>query len=108
MPPAPSRPAAEDTCGSCATPETARVSGVPNPVLSDFVKAYDVRGVVPDQLNVDVAWALGAAFAQTVVAPEGASGVVIGHDMRPSSPELSRAFAAGVTAQGLDATLIGL
>jgi phosphomannomutase len=81
---------------------------VPNPVLSDFVKAYDVRGVVPDQLNVDVAWALGAAFAQTVVAPEGASGVVIGHDMRPSSPELSRAFAAGVTAQGLDATLIGL
>ena len=51
---------------------------------SDFVKAYDVRGLVPDQLNVDVAWALGAAFAQTVVAPEGASGVVIGHDMRPS------------------------
>ena len=81
---------------------------MPNPVLSDFVKAYDVRGLVPDQLNVDVAWALGAAFAQTVVAPEGASGVVIGHDMRPSSPELSRAFAAGVTAQGLDATLIGL
>jgi phosphomannomutase len=77
-------------------------------VLSDFVKAYDVRGVVPDQLNVDVAWALGAAFAQTVVAPDGATGVVIGHDMRPSSPELSRAFAAGVTAHGLDATLIGL
>ncbi|KRF24161.1 phosphomannomutase/phosphoglucomutase [Phycicoccus sp. Soil803] len=81
---------------------------MPKPVLSDFVKAYDVRGLVPDQLNVDVAWALGAAFAQTVIAPEGASGVVIGHDMRPSSPELSRAFAAGVTAQGLDATLIGL
>jgi phosphomannomutase len=81
---------------------------VSKPLLSDFVKAYDVRGVVPDQLNVDVAWALGAAFAQTVVAPEGAPGVVIGHDMRPSSPELSRAFAAGVTAQGLDATMIGL
>lgn len=81
---------------------------MPKPVLSDFVKAYDVRGVVPDQLNVDVAWALGAAFAQTVITPEGAPGVVIGHDMRPSSPELSRAFAAGVTAQGLDATLIGL
>ena len=81
---------------------------MPKPVLSDFVKAYDVRGVVPDQLNVDVAWALGAAFAQVVVVPDRASGVVIGHDMRPSSPELSRAFAAGVTAQGLDATLIGL
>jgi phosphomannomutase len=76
-------------------------------VLTDFVKAYDVRGVVPDQLNVDVAWAIGAAFAQ-LVAQDGAQGVVIGHDMRPSSPELSRAFAAGVTAHGLDATLIGL
>ncbi len=81
---------------------------MPSPVLSDFVKAYDVRGVVPDQLNVDVAWALGAAFARAVVLPEGADGVVIGHDMRPSSPELSRAFAAGVTAHGLDATMIGL
>ncbi|NNM46361.1 phosphomannomutase/phosphoglucomutase [Knoellia koreensis] len=80
---------------------------MPAPVLADFVKAYDVRGVVPDQLNVDVAWALGAAFAR-LVGGEGATGVVIGHDMRPSSPELSRAFAAGVTAHGLDATLIGL
>jgi phosphomannomutase len=76
--------------------------------LSDIIKAYDVRGVVPEQLNVDVAWAIGAAFAQVLVRPAGARGVVIGHDMRPSSPELSRAFAAGVTAQGLDATLIGL
>ncbi|GAB3434395.1 phosphomannomutase/phosphoglucomutase [Phycicoccus ginsengisoli] len=80
---------------------------MPVPVLTDFVKAYDVRGVVPEQLNVDVAWAIGAAFARLVSA-DGAGGVVIGHDMRPSSPELSRAFAAGVTAQGLDATLIGL
>jgi phosphomannomutase len=81
---------------------------VPAPQLSEFVKAYDVRGLVPEQLNVDVAWALGAAFAQVVVAAEGATGVVIGHDMRPSSPELSRAFASGVTAHGLDAVLIGL
>ena len=81
---------------------------MPTPVLSEFVKAYDVRGVVPEQLNVDVAWALGAAFAREIVLPDGAAGVVIGHDMRPSSPELSRAFAAGVTAHGLDATMIGL
>jgi phosphomannomutase len=80
---------------------------VPAP-LTDFVKAYDVRGVVPDQLNVDVAWALGAAFALEVVVPDGATGVVVGHDMRPSSPELSRAFAAGVTAHGVDATMVGL
>jgi phosphomannomutase len=81
---------------------------VSTPQLADIIKAYDVRGVVPDQLNVDVAWAIGAAFAQAVVLPEGGRGVVIGHDMRPSSPELSRAFAAGVTAQGPDATLVGL
>ncbi|WP_406831825.1 phosphomannomutase/phosphoglucomutase [Pedococcus sp. KACC 23699] len=81
---------------------------MPTPQLADFVKAYDVRGLVPDQLNVDVAWALGAAFARVVVQADGASGVVIGHDMRPSSPELSRAFADGVTAHGLVATLIGL
>ncbi|QGN56684.1 phosphomannomutase/phosphoglucomutase [Nostocoides sp. HKS02] len=81
---------------------------MPAPQLTDFVKAYDVRGLVPEQLNVDVAWALGAAFALEVVIPDGAPGVVIGHDMRPSSPELSRAFAAGVTAHGLDATVVGL
>ena len=59
------------------------------PTLADFVKAYDVRGLVPDQLDADVARALGAAFAQVVAVPEGADAVVIGHDMRPSSPELS-------------------
>ena len=78
------------------------------PVLADFIKAYDVRGVVPDQLNVDVAWALGSAFAQAVALPEQAPAVVIGHDMRPSSPELSRAFADGVASHGVDAVLIGL
>ena len=78
------------------------------PVLADFIKAYDVRGVVPDQLNVDVAYALGSAFAQVVALPEQAEAVVIGHDMRPSSPELSRAFADGVASHGVDAVLIGL
>jgi phosphomannomutase len=81
---------------------------VTSPTLAEFVKAYDVRGLVPDQLNVDVAWALGEAFAQVVASPEGAHAVVIGHDMRPSSPELSAAFAAGVTSHGLDAIVIGL
>ncbi|WKV15764.1 phosphomannomutase/phosphoglucomutase [Janibacter limosus] len=76
--------------------------------LSDFVKAYDVRGVVPDQLNIDVAHAPGAAFAEVVALAEGASAVVIGHDMRPSSPELVDALARGITARGVDAVLIGL
>ena len=76
--------------------------------LAHFIKAYDVRGVVPEQLDEDVASAIGAAFARVVVKPEGASGVVVGHDMRPSSPSLSRAFAEGVASHGVDVTLIGL
>jgi phosphomannomutase len=81
---------------------------VPPHTLSDVVKAYDVRGLVPEQLDVDVAWALGAAFAEVVVIREGGSGCVIGHDMRATSPELSRAFGAGVTSRGVDVTHIGL
>ena len=76
--------------------------------LADFIKAYDVRGTVPDQLDAGVARAIGSAFAQVVALPDGAAGVVVGHDMRPSSPELSRAFAQSVAAHGIDVTLIGL
>ncbi|MEO7270066.1 MAG: phosphomannomutase/phosphoglucomutase [Knoellia sp.] len=76
--------------------------------LSDFVKAYDVRGLVPEQLDVDVAWSLGAAFAEVIVSRENGTGCVIGHDMRATSPELSRAFGAGVTSRGIDVTHIGL
>jgi phosphomannomutase len=75
--------------------------------LSDIVKAYDVRGVVPDQLDETVARALGAAFAQ-VVADDGTAPVVVAHDMRPSSPALASAFADGVQSQGRDVVLAGL
>ncbi|MGA8047576.1 MAG: phosphomannomutase/phosphoglucomutase [Dermatophilaceae bacterium] len=78
------------------------------PDLSAFIKAYDVRGLVPDQLSPQVARAIGAAFAEVVARPEGADHVVVGHDMRPSSPELSEAFAAGVAERGVDVVLIGL
>ncbi|XVX19298.1 phosphomannomutase/phosphoglucomutase [Actinomycetota bacterium] len=78
------------------------------PRLSDFVKAYDVRGLVPEQLNHDVVWALGWAFATEIAAPEGSAAVVIGHDMRPSSPDLSESFASGVQAAGVDVIAIGL
>ncbi|MDQ2852550.1 MAG: phosphomannomutase/phosphoglucomutase [Actinomycetota bacterium] len=79
--------------------------------LQDFVKAYDVRGLVPEQLSVAVARAFGAAFAEQIARPESgqkSAGVVIGYDMRPSSPELAAAFAQGVVARGVDATVIGL
>ncbi|MFF6999698.1 phosphomannomutase/phosphoglucomutase [Streptomyces sp. NPDC008313] len=72
--------------------------------LSQIVKAYDVRGVVPDQWDEPLAELFGAAFAQVT----GAEAIVIGHDMRPSSPGLSRAFARGAAACGVDVTEIGL
>ncbi|HSO65951.1 MAG TPA: phosphomannomutase/phosphoglucomutase, partial [Ornithinibacter sp.] len=78
------------------------------PSLAAVVKAYDVRGTVPDQLDARVTRALGAAFAEVVVRGAGATGCVIGHDMRDSSPELSTAFADGARSRGVDVTMIGL
>jgi phosphomannomutase len=75
--------------------------------LSDIVKAYDIRGVVGEQIDAALVRRVGAAFAR-LVAGEGATSVVVGHDMRDSSPELATAFADGVTAQGLDVVSIGL
>ncbi|MFJ6932366.1 phosphomannomutase/phosphoglucomutase [Streptomyces nigra] len=72
--------------------------------LSQIVKAYDVRGVVPDQWDEPLAELFGAAFARVT----GASAIVIGHDMRPSSPGLSGAFARGAARLGVDVTEIGL
>ncbi|MFE2479085.1 phosphomannomutase/phosphoglucomutase [Streptomyces sp. NPDC059389] len=72
--------------------------------LSNIVKAYDVRGVVPDEWDESLAELFGAAFVEVT----GATAVVVGHDMRPSSPALSGAFARGAAARGVDVTLIGL
>jgi phosphomannomutase len=75
-------------------------------VLDDIVKAYDVRGLVDGQLTPDVAEALGAAAAHVLAG--GSGGLVVGHDMRPSSPELVAAFTRGVTGQGVDVVHVGL
>ncbi|WNI24451.1 phosphomannomutase/phosphoglucomutase [Streptomyces sp. ITFR-16] len=72
--------------------------------LSQLVKAYDVRGVVPDQWDEGLAELFGAAFTEVT----GADAIVIGHDMRPTSPTLSGAFARGAAGRGADVTLIGL
>ncbi len=74
------------------------------PDVSAIVKAYDVRGVVPDELDEDIARLFGAAFADLTGGPA----VVVGHDMRPSSPGLAAAFAEGVTSQGTACVEIGL
>lgn len=78
--------------------------GLAVPDLSQIVKAYDVRGVVPDQWDERLAELFGAAFAEIT----GATAIVIGHDMRPSSPGLSRAFGKGAAGRGADVTEIGL
>jgi phosphomannomutase len=67
-------------------------------------KAYDIRGVVPDDLDENAAEAVGAAFVRL----EGAPGVVIAYDMRVSSPGLAAAFARGAAAQGADVINAGL
>jgi phosphomannomutase len=73
-------------------------------VLDAIVKAYDVRGTVPDQVNPDVAYALGVGFARFC----GADRVLVARDMRPSGTELVEAFARGVMEQGLDIVDLGL
>jgi phosphomannomutase len=75
--------------------------------LSSIVKAYDIRGVVGEQLDAPLVRTLGAALAR-LVGGEGARSVVIGRDMRDSSPSLAAAFAEGITGQGLDVVDIGL
>lgn len=71
------------------------------------IKAYDVRGIVGEQIDEDFVREVGGSFAR-LMRSEGAGAVVVGHDMRDSSPSLSAAFAEGVTAQGLDVVVIGL
>ncbi|MGH3796149.1 MAG: phosphomannomutase/phosphoglucomutase [Pseudonocardiaceae bacterium] len=77
------------------------------PDLSAIVKAYDIRGVVGEQLDSGVVRDIGAAFAE-LVSPGGAAAVAVGYDMRDSSPGLAAAFAEGVTGRGLDVVSIGL
>lgn len=78
-------------------------------VLDDIVKAYDIRGVFPEQIDAAVCAALGTGFAAFLrtVEPD-VTAVVIARDMRPSGPELVDAFASGVQAQGLDVVDVGL
>jgi len=72
--------------------------------LSNIIKAYDVRGTVPDQLDAEIARALGAAFARFHGAPR----MVIARDMRESGVELGQAFADGARSQGVDVVDAGL
>ena len=72
--------------------------------LDAIFKAYDVRGVYPDEIDEALARRIGNAFAHFT----GAQQVVVGHDMRPSSVPLVEAFIEGATLAGADVTDIGL
>jgi phosphomannomutase len=74
------------------------------PDLDRIFKAYDVRGVVPDDLDADLALRIGAAFATW----SGAPAILLGRDCRLSSPELAAAIAEGATAAGVDVIDLGL
>ncbi|WP_152648035.1 phosphomannomutase/phosphoglucomutase [Demequina sediminicola] len=78
------------------------------PDLSGLIKAYDIRGIVGESLNDDVARAIGAAFADAVVLPDGDTHVVIGHDMRDSGPSLMEAVGWGLRRRGVNVVEIGL
>jgi len=71
--------------------------------LSRIFKAYDVRGVVPDDLDEDVARRVGAAFAEWLGEPA----LVLGRDCRLSSPALAAAFIDGANSRGADVVDIG-
>jgi phosphomannomutase len=72
--------------------------------LDAIFKAYDVRGLYPEELDENLARRIGNAFAHFT----GAGQVIVGHDMRPSSIPLTEAFIEGATLAGADVTDIGL
>src|SRR5580704_11804509 len=72
--------------------------------LDAIFKAYDIRAIVPDQLDAGLARKIGSAFAAFAKSPK----ILIGNDMRPSGPELVAAFSDGVTSAGVDVVLLGL
>jgi phosphomannomutase len=76
--------------------------------IPNIFKAYDIRGLVGSQLTKQFAFSTGVAFAKFIELEREPATVVIGEDMRPSSPELADAFSAGVNSQGMDVIRIGL
>ncbi len=76
--------------------------------LDKVIKAYDIRGLVDEQITPEFTFVLGTAFARFLMEEREPGTVVIGEDMRPSSDELATAFADGLNSQGIDAVRIGL
>ena len=76
--------------------------------LDAVIKAYDIRGLVDEQITPEFTFLLGTAFAQYLIEEREPATVVVGEDMRPSSDDLATAFTDGLNSQGIDAIRIGL
>jgi phosphomannomutase len=76
--------------------------------VSRVIKAYDLRGLVGEEIDDAFVADVGAAFARLTRGEESPGQIVVGYDMRESSPALADAFAAGVRSQGVDVVRIGL
>ena len=77
-------------------------------MLEKIIKAYDIRGLVKDEITPDFSFSLGIAFAKFLEYEREPATIVVGEDMRPSSPLLADAFSDGVISQGMDVIRIGL
>ena len=77
-------------------------------MLEKIIKAYDIRGLVKDEITPDFSFSLGTAFAKFLEYEREPATIVVGEDMRPSSPLLADAFSDGVISQGMDVIRIGL
>jgi len=77
-------------------------------MLEKIIKAYDIRGLVKDEITADFSFSLGVAFAKFLEFEREPATIVVGEDMRPSSSPLADAFSDGVTSQGMDVIRIGL
>ena len=77
-------------------------------MLDKIIKAYDIRGLVKDEITPDFSFSLGIAFAKFLEFEREPATIVVGEDMRPSSPLLADAFSDGVISQGMDVIRIGL
>lgn len=77
-------------------------------MLEKIIKAYDIRGLVKDEVTPDFSFSLGVAFAKFLEQEREPATIVVGEDMRPSSPPLADAFTDGATSQGMDVIRLGL
>lgn len=77
-------------------------------MLEKIIKAYDIRGLVKDEVTPDFSFSLGVAFAKFLEHEREPATIVVGEDMRPSSPLLADAFTDGATSQGMDVIRLGL